>query len=83
MHDSPLLVDLIYFSTEFAGKTPGRAGEMAQGVKALAAGPGDLSLTPRMDLVEGESLTLHVVLWPPHVFCCVCMITCKQKQIDE
>lgn len=43
------------------------ATEMAQGIEALAAKPGDLSSIPRTHMVEGEKCLLQVVLWPPHV----------------
>lgn len=41
-----------------------RASEVAQQIKkALAAKSGNLSLTPRMDTVQGES-GLPLVIWP-------------------
>lgn len=42
------------------------AGEISQWVETLDNKPGDLSLIPRTDKVEGEIWLLHTVLWPPH-----------------
>lgn len=44
------------------------AAEMAQWVKALDAKRGDVSLSPRPHMMEGENQYLDIVLLPP----CTC-----------
>lgn len=43
------------------------ASEMTQQVKVLPTKPEDVNLISGLDMVEGETQFLKVVLWPPYM----------------